>query len=118
MKVTIEQSESFMKAQKVKGLADSLDAIQEEVTVSVEEGTTKTAALNTINEQKAKIVAAFNELVRRGRESDAYKFLSKCLDNLKNMLHRLVGHIKDLWARIVARIKGITNGTSTALVVA
>ena len=93
-------------------LEQSLNAMKDDVGTVVVEESVKTQAINTIEEQKNKMMAAYRELVRRGRESDAYKFLCKCLENLKAMLHKLVGHIKDLWNKLVAKIKDMTsNGT-------
>lgn len=103
--VTMEQSQDFINSQKTKGLMENLNAIKEEIKATVTDTKVADTVTNTIDDQKAKISACIKELVRRGKESEVGKFVMKCLENLKQMLSALVGHIKDLWARILAMFK-------------
>ena len=105
MKVLIEESQSFINSQKTKGVTmntATLDAMVDEVKVTVKDSALSEQVTNTINDQKAKMSAAYNELVRRGMESKAGQFIKKCMDSLKDMLNKLVGHIKELWSKLLA----------------
>lgn len=91
-------------------LQENLSSTVEDVVVEVTANTelsedAKAAAVNTMKDQMAKVKAAVTELVRRGKESEVGKFVMKCIDNIRDLLSVLVGHVKELWAKLLAMFK-------------
>lgn len=100
--VTVEQSQDYINANKTRSLMESLNVINEEVRSSVKDSVLADTVTNTIKDQQNKMNACIKELIARGKASQVGMFIAKCMDNIKIMLNKLVGHIKELWARIVA----------------
>jgi Na+/phosphate symporter len=83
-------------------LEQSLNNVKEDIKLNVKDAKVVKEATTAIDQQWEKIKYYVSELKRKGMESKVGQFIAVCIANIKSMLSKLLGHIKDLWARICA----------------
>lgn len=98
-----------LNKEKEMNVLEVFDSVKAQVTTTVSDSATVTTVSNAIEAEKAKVKACWDELVKRGKQSDAYKFVCRCIDALKAFLHKVLGHMKELYGRIVRALESITS---------
>ena len=71
-------------------------------------------AKDAISKEKARIEAYVLELKKRGMESSIYKFVEKCLGNLKEFLYVVLGKCKELYEYVCEVISKVIPTSSRA----
>ena len=90
-------------------LLEQMESLKQDVVTTISNNETATTVANVIDTEKAKIKAAYTCMCAAGNQSAAYKFVLKCLENLKAFMYKILGHIQHVWAQVVRFFSNLTN---------